>query len=166
MLKAKKWDKRKIHSLLLEALKAERDAILYAATTAKEGATHEDAVAKSKYDTHGLELSYLAGSQFERARQAETKIALLENTLFQEFDEDDPIDVGALVTVRGQEKQDQQVYLISNIGAGLSITWEESRILVISPESPLGEALLSLGVGDELPLRSPSRLIYEIIALA
>lgn len=166
MQKIRKWDKRKIHSLLLEALKGERDAILYAATSAKEGATHEDAVAKSKYDTHGLELSYLAGSQFERAKQVETKIALFENSLFQDFHEDDLIDVGAIVTVRDIGNSRQRTYLISTIGAGLTLTWNELSILVVSPESQLGEAMLSLGVGDELPPGNSSRSNGEIIAVA
>lgn len=143
------WDKRKLHSLLLETLKAELSATLSAAETAKEGATHEDAVAKSKYDTHGLELSYLAGSQFERARLAESKIALLENSLFSEFTEDDEIDIGALVRLEGKG-QKPRFYLISNIGAGLDLDFQEQKIFVISPESPLGEAIMGRYEGETI----------------
>lgn len=160
------WDKKKLQRLLLEALRAERDATLQAALTAKEGATHEDAVAKSKYDTHGLELSYLAGSQFERARLAETKIAQLENNPFKTYSEDDSIDVGALVLVEDRVKNRVQTYLISNIGAGLSLYYDEQEILVISPESPLGESMMSLGVGDEIPAQNRAKSSLEIIGLA
>lgn len=162
------WDKRKLHKLLVEALKAEREATLLAAETAKEGATHEDAVAKSKYDTHGLELSYLAGSQFERARLAETKIIQLENTAFRAFDTDETIDIGALVSLRDKRNSKGQLryYLISTVGAGLSITYEDAEVIVLSPESPLGEALFSLGVGDELPSANPAFKALEIVALA
>ena len=159
-----KWDKRKLHSLLLETLKSELNATLSAAETAKEGATHEDAVAKSKYDTHGLELSYLAGSQFEWARLVESKIAILENSLFSEFTEIDPIDVGALVFLNGKNPK-AQAYLISNIGAGLDLNFQNEKILVISPESPLGEALIGLTQGDTIDSKDRQKNSYEIIGV-
>ena len=159
-----KWDKRKLHSLLLETLKAELNATLSAAETAKEGATHEEAVAKSKYDTHGLELSYLAGSQFERARLVESKIALLTNSLFKDFDEDDEIEVGALVFLQGKAPK-PQAYLISNLGAGLDLILQNERILVISPESPLGEALIGLYLGDMIDSKERQKNAYTVVGL-
>jgi transcription elongation GreA/GreB family factor len=144
-----KWDKRKLHSLLLETLRAELGAILNAAEMAKEGSNHEDAVAKSKYDTHGLELSYLAGSQFERARSAEAKIAVLENSLFNDYGEDDEIDIGALVRLEGP-KQKARFYLISDIGAGLELEFQGEKVFVISPESPLGETLMGHYQGESI----------------
>ncbi len=159
-----KWDKRKLHNLLLETLKFELHATLSAAETAKEGATHEDAVAKSKYDTHGLELSYLAGSQFERARLVEAKIAILENSLFSDFSEIDPIDVGALVVLSGKSPR-PQAYLISNIGAGLDLNFQNEKIVVISPESPLGEALIGLSQGDTIDSKDRQKNSYEILAV-
>ena len=159
-----KWDKRKLHSLLLETLKTELNATLSAAETAKEGATHEEAVAKSKYDTHGLELSYLAGSQFERARLVESKIALLTNSLFKDFDEDDEIEVGALVFLQGKAPK-PQAYLISNLGAGLDLILQNERILVISPESPLGEALIGLYLGDMIDSKERQKNAYTVVGL-
>jgi hypothetical protein len=143
-------DKRMLHKLLLKALRAELDAIRQAAGAAKEGATHEDAVAKSKYDTHGLELSYLAGSQFERARHAEVKLQRLENAPFALFHKGDHIDTGALVVLRDSAKGQRHVYLLSSIGAGLTLCYKDEEIKVISPESPLGESLISLGAGDRV----------------
>ncbi|RYZ90601.1 MAG: hypothetical protein EOP04_03415 [Proteobacteria bacterium] len=148
MLKLDSVDKKKLHKLLLEGLKEQIAAIRHAAGAAKDGATHEEAVAKSKYETHGLELSYLAGSQFERARIAETKLTLLENAPFTKFLEDDAIDTGALIGLRDHDKGLRHVYLLSSIGAGLTLRYEDEVIKVISPESPLGESLMSLGVGD------------------
>ena len=57
---------------ILKVVDQEIEILERSAQEAHEGATHEDAVAKSKYDTHGLELSYLAGSQYERARKLAT----------------------------------------------------------------------------------------------
>ncbi len=157
-------DKTRLHQLLLDALKAELEATLKAAEVAREGATHEDAVAKSKYDTHGLELSYLAGSQFERARQMEAKITLLESNPFRMFGEDDEIDVGALVTLRASGKTQSQSYLISNIGAGLDLDFDGRPILVISPESPLGSRLVTRYAGELI--ENKNLPTYEILGIS
>lgn len=159
-----KWDKKKLHSLLLEALKANLNATLSAAENAKEGSNHEDAIAKSKYDTHGLELSYFAGSQFERARAVEAKIAILENTFFNEFQPDDEINIGALIQLRNGQKK-VQTYLMSDIGAGLDIEYQGEKIIVISPESPLGEAILGLSQGETVDAKAFQKNAYSILAI-
>ncbi len=159
-----KWEKRKLHSLLLETLKSELNATLRATETAKEGATHEDVVAKSKYDTHGLELSYLAGSQFERARLVESKIAILENSLFSDFSEIDPIDVGALVFLNGKAPK-AQAHLISNIAAGLDLNFQDEKKLVIFPDSPLGKSLIGLTQGDTIDSKERQKNSYEFISV-
>jgi transcription elongation GreA/GreB family factor len=159
-----KWDKRKLHSLLLERLKAELAAILNAAEMAKEGSNHEDAVAKSKYDTHGLELSYLAGSQFERARTAEAKIGILENSLFIDYGEDDEINIGALVRLEGPA-QKARFYLISDIGAGLDLEFQGEKIFVISPESPLGETLMGHYEGESVESKERQLRAFTIASV-
>lgn len=159
-----KWDKRKLHSLLLEALKANFHATLSAAENAKEGSNHEDAVAKSKYDTHGLELSYFAGSQFERARAVEAKIAVLENTLFPAFAANDAIDIGALAQLQGKTGKIQN-YLMSDIGAGLDILYQGEKVVVISPDSPLGAAIMGLSQGEAVAAREFQKQAYSILAV-
>ena len=161
---AVKWDKRKLHSLLLDALKANLNATLSAAENAKEGSNHADAIAKSKYDTFGLELSYFAGSQFERARAVEAKIAVMENTLFNDFDSDDDIDIGAIIQLQNGQKK-IQTYLMSDIGAGLDLEYQGIKIIVISPESPLGEAVLGLSQGDTVDAKAFQKNAYSVLAV-
>lgn len=145
------WDKNLLKKLLLEKLDADLQAILLAASTAHEGATHSDAQAKSKYDTHGLELSYIAGSQYERARAMQAQILKLSSLTFDSFAEDDPIDLGAIICIL-PPKGAATYFLLSQIGAGISLPFEGRDIRVLSPESPLGEVLIGLGAGDKVKL--------------
>ncbi len=141
------FDKKALKKALLGSLRHDLEAVLLAAQNAHEGATHSEALAKSKYDTHGLELSYLAGSQYKRARVLEAQILDLERQELAEFGEDDMIDKGALVTL-STPSGIKAFYLLSEQGAGAVLEWENAQVQVISPDSLLGQKLLSLEVGD------------------
>ena len=59
-------DKQSLHQALLMRLRADLELLERAAHTAREAATHEESKAENKYDTRGLEASYLgrrAGSR-------------------------------------------------------------------------------------------------------
>lgn len=149
-LNLKSVDKPKLLEQLLVRLHQQLQDIEKSAAAAHGGAIHEDAVAKSKYDTHGLELSYLAGSQRERAQRLQAEIKQLEQLNPKRFEDDDAIDVGALVCVKQGQKQ--RLYFLLPYGSGLTLSCQGHEIHVISPESPLGGELLDGYVGDEVYL--------------
>lgn len=157
--------KARIRKAMIEQLEQELNAILQSAEAAHAGATHEDAVAKSKYDTHGLELSYLAGSQFERARHLETQLAMLKQTKFRDFTADDEIEMGALVVLSGKSDS-KDYFLISNLGAGTSTEIDGTLVKVISPESKLGLSLIGLYEGDGLESKDKSAESRRIVSVS
>jgi hypothetical protein len=57
-----------VHQLILDKLRIDLDIAERAAQTAYETATHEENIAENKYDTLGLEASYLAAGQAKRGR--------------------------------------------------------------------------------------------------
>ena len=68
-----------------------------AAHAAHDEATHEDAQAENKYDTRGLEASYLAGAQSERAAQLEAAVAYFQNLALKPLEAKEMIAATALV---------------------------------------------------------------------
>ena len=60
-------DKQAIIDRLVEKLQSEAEALVRAAQAAHEAATHEESRAEDHHDTRGLEASYLAGAQAQRA---------------------------------------------------------------------------------------------------
>lgn len=157
--------KQKIKRAILEALTSLEEEIQAAAKSAHDGATHEDAVAKSKYDTHGLELSYLASSQMERLSRLKSEIVKFKQTEMRSSSSD--ISAKQYDLVRWQNNKGQiKIVFLSKIGAGLTLAVKNDlKLSVVSPESPLGEALLGLSVQDEVYLNDDEEPAGVILAI-
>jgi transcription elongation GreA/GreB family factor len=117
-----------------------------AAQFSRAEATHESSKAESKYDTRGLEASYLARGQSRQAAELEAAIAEFEKLPVKKFGADDPIGLGALVELEiGGENF---FYFIGPRAGGTEVLHDKKEILVITPQSPLGEQLLGKKSGE------------------
>jgi transcription elongation GreA/GreB family factor len=131
---------------IIAKLVGELEIYFRAAQFSRAEATHESSKAESKYDTRGLEASYLARGQSRQAAEIEAAIVEFENMPVKKFDVDDPIDLGALVELeQGGEKL---FYFIGPRAGGTGVVHERKEILVITPQSPLGEQLMGKKPGD------------------
>jgi transcription elongation GreA/GreB family factor len=144
-------DKRKILRAVLEALEEEVRRQLSAQQTAADGATHAEARAETKWDTCGLEQSYLArghARQFEAlAKQAEELRAFVPPDYTGK-----PIAAGALV----ETEMDGETFLffLLHCGGGIELFVDGREITVITPESPVGAALTGKRQGDAYSFRA------------
>ena len=109
------------------------------------GATHEEAKSEGDKDTRALEQTYLARGQAQRITDLRAELAEVRNMVLRDAGEDGPACVGALVQV--EENGDEQLLFVASHGGGWSVG--EGRIRVITPKSPLGEALIGLRAGDD-----------------
>ena len=71
-------NKQVLLHLIVAQLKESRDALVRAANAAHEEATHEESTAENKYDTRGLEASYLAEAQSRRVAEVDKTIHLFD----------------------------------------------------------------------------------------
>ena len=135
---------------IIARLTEELQVYFRAAKFSRAEATHESSKAESKYDTRGLEASYLARGQSKQAAEIEAAIAEFEKLPVKKFGADEPIGLGALVEL---ETGDENLfYFIGPRAGGTEILHEKKEILVITPQSPLGEQLLGKKSGDKLQL--------------
>jgi hypothetical protein len=74
-------NKQTVHQLILDKLRVDLDIAERAAQTAYETATHEENIAENKYDTLGLEASYLAAGQAKRVEEIRQSLALCQNLM-------------------------------------------------------------------------------------
>lgn len=154
-------DKIHLIDIIVEKMQNELIAIENSAKNAHSGATHEDAIAKSKYDTHGLELSYLAGSQYERAQHLHGELIKMKALKKELKVDNDSIKVGSIIEVIS-ENDNHELYFLSPYGAGYILEWNGHKVKMVSTESPLGIELHESFVGDEIELGNKN--IKEIIA--
>jgi len=86
-------NKRAIIKKILGKLGDELEVYFRAAKFARAEATHEQNKAENKYDTRGLEASYLAHGQSKQAAELEAAITDFENLNHRAFAKGEPIGV-------------------------------------------------------------------------
>ena len=133
---------------------------LAAAKNTYDIATHEDSKAENKYDTRGLEASYLAGAQALRVADLRDTAALISNFNAKDFTDSDKLALGALVELKSGNKQ--LWVLLLQKGGGQSTVCDSTSVQIVTPESPLGVQLIGKEVGDEFKI---SNRDYEIVAV-
>ncbi|MEI8341206.1 MAG: transcription elongation factor GreAB, partial [Verrucomicrobiota bacterium] len=79
---------------------AELEGATRAARMAHDEATHEQSKAENKYDTRGLEASYLAHGQARQMMEMEAAISTFKNMDSRKFGPGEPIEPGALVELK------------------------------------------------------------------
>ena len=141
-------NKHAVLQLILEKLVADLDVAQRAAQTAYETATHEENIAENKYDTLGLEASYLAAGQAKRVEEIKQSLALCQNLNLRPYDEQRGIEVGALLGLEDDDGRQQWLFLAPD-AAGLKVYVVGQLVTVITPRSPLGKSLLGKFEGDE-----------------
>lgn len=146
-------------------LSEELAGVQAAAAATASAATHEESKAENQYDTRGLEASYLAGAQQERVAELEAAIVRLKNTPPRSFTSDDRIALTALAEL--DHDGTKLWYLVMAVGAGITLQDSGRSITVITPQSPLGRALLGKRCGDDVTLSTPQgERHYDIVAIS
>lgn len=157
-------NKQKLIEHICIQLEKDLQALIDAARATYEAATHEENKPENEYDTRGLEASYLAGAQAKRVAEIEETLMFYKHAEIKSFSEKDVISATALVKVNLNSKS--SYVLIMPKGGGQITNFEGQSILVITPSSPLGEALIGLKVGDFASVETGSQVReYEIVSV-
>ena len=141
-------DKRVLIEKIVAELRSELELLAKAAQAAHLEATHESSKAENKYDTRGLEASYLAAGQSRQANEAALAIDELRKLPLRPFSAEDEIDVGAIVETAS--KREKNFYFIAPRAGGTEVSLNGCEILVITPQSPLGQQLFGRKQGEKL----------------
>jgi transcription elongation GreA/GreB family factor len=133
--------KELILNKIITVLAEDLEILTEAARAAHAAATHEECTPDNKYDTTGLEASYVAQGQANRAQEIRHALEIYKAVVLQFFDEETPIRLTALVTLEDDKGNCRKVFLGPEAG-GLRFFDGGAEYIVITPESPLGKALL------------------------
>jgi transcription elongation GreA/GreB family factor len=141
-------DKRALVEKIIAQLGAELELLTKAARAAHSEATHESSKAENKYDTRGLEASYLARGQSRQAAETALAIEELQKLPLRSFSETNEIDTGALVELSA--KRERNFYFIAPRAGGTEVDLDGNEVLVITPQSPLGRQLVGRRQADKV----------------
>lgn len=145
-------DKSEVYSAVLNMLKERFEIARSAAKQAYDAATNSESVAENKYDTFGLEASYLAHGQSQRVLDCEADYLAFQKWQPATFSENDEIQLGALVYLVAEDGQGDKVLFIAPIAGGLSVQVAEHSITIISPSSPVARRIWQKSIDSEVEL--------------
>lgn len=143
-------NKRALVEKIIAQLRCEAELYAKAARAAHAEATHESSKAENKYDTRGLEASYLAQGQSKQAAETAQSLHEFASLFPRNFKEGDAIDVSAFVELKS--KNQSTFYFVGPRAGGTEIVEDGKEILVITPQSPLGAQLIGKKQGDKVKL--------------
>lgn len=157
--------KQKLMIALCEQLDQDLATQKAAAIATYEAATGEESKPENEYDTRGLEASYLAGAQAKRVGEIEELLTIYKFIELKDFSNNTAIDSTALVEVDLNGKK--SILFLLPKGGGVNISFEGKNVQVITPSSPLGEALLGLKQGDIAVVETGNQpKEYEILSVS
>ena len=146
-------DKTAVIQKILDTLQTELETYTRAAKFSHAEATAEENRAENKYDTRGLEASYLAAGQANKVMELEASLETFEG--LKEQPVSDAIEIGSLVKL--QQDGFVEWYFLGPTAGGTEIEIDDTEVLVITPESPLGSQIMGLETGAKASLELGGR---------
>ena len=138
-----KLSKQKLKDELVQTLEATLAALREAHQATRDGATHEEAKAENDKDTRAIEQQYLARGQ---AMRIEALAVGLAEVARMSVAAAEVVQVGALVDAEDDDGATVR-FFIAVEGGGTKL---KGGVQVLSPSSPLGQALLDKQAGDDV----------------
>ncbi len=135
--------KSAIHALQAQ-VKKQLETAQNAFKASRSTVTSDESKQEGKYDTRGLEESYLAHGLSQKINDFEEIEVFLESCLMAEPSTE--VVLGSLV--QGRLNNESVAYLLAPKGGGLEALVSEVEVTVVTPESPLGSQLLTLKAGQ------------------
>ncbi len=142
--------KHRIIAQIVAQLGEERELLDRAARAAHFEATDEQSKAENKYDTRGLEASYLARGQAQKVKEVELAIEQFHALPSDTADPTSPVQLGSLVQLKSPKGK--ALYFVGPRAGGMEVEADEHEICVITPQSPLGQQLMGQKRGARLRL--------------
>lgn len=120
---------------------------------ASAGATDSQARAETKWDTCGLESSYLARGHAMQFKALAADLQELRTFMIPKYT-DLPIGVGALI--EAELDREKMICFLLPCAGGIELNLDGQTVTVITSTSPLGAALLDKKKGDRFSFRKGS----------
>lgn len=157
-------NKQKLVDQIRGQLEKEVAAAKAAALETYEAATGEESQPENEYDTRALEASYLAGAQAKRVLEIEKSLYIFNHLELRSFDDSTPIGPTALAELDFNGKT-VMAFVVPD-GGGMLVDFEGKTVQVLTPKSPLGEALVGLKAGDVAVVEKGAQTLeYEVISV-
>lgn len=160
-------NKQKLLKLVIKEVELRYEALAKSALVAKDAATNEESKAENKYDTRGLEASYLAGAQAGRTEKLKESLFYLNKITADELSaKKESINLLSLVKLTDEEGVDKNLFIIP-VQGGIKINFDNILVQTITLSSPIGMAIINKSLGDEIVLKQGGSVKYfDVVAVS
>ncbi|WP_413283920.1 GreA/GreB family elongation factor [Vibrio sp. MA40-2] len=158
-------DKQSLIDVIIKKLEAIHQVAISATQSAIEAATNEETVPENKYDTLALEAAYLAHGQARRVQECEADIQRFKALPTVSFDPMSAVGLTAIIQLIDENDQ-ASLFFMGPCSGGVKVIYLNQQVTIITPEAPLGKAMLGQRVGDEIVLEIAGKQVgYEITSI-
>ncbi|MDP7593391.1 MAG: hypothetical protein QF552_12005 [Litorilituus sp.] len=157
-----KIDKKALVTLILKALNDELTQAINAANAAHAAAIDDQSIAETQYDTLAIEASYLAEGQSRRVEELQAAINNYQILKLIAFNNNMPISLSALVQLSADSKS-QHWFFIAPAAGGFRCQQAGQHITVITPQSPMGQALMNKFEDDDVEVMLNKQAVQDSI---
>ncbi len=147
-------DKKTVVQKLITELEAKLETAKSASESAAAHATDEESKADSKWDTQGIEASYLAAGQAEQSKKIIEEIQIIKNLSIDSPSTNSQISLGSLVQCESNGVKDW--YFLSPVGGGINIEIDSLEITIVTLQSPLAQQIINKQLMDQFILANGS----------
>jgi len=140
-----------IKDLIIDALQTELDNAIAASNRAHATATDKENIPENKYDTLALEAAYLAHGQSKRIEQLQAALLCYQQFKPAKASTTGSIGLGWLVCIENEAAETKWLYLGPEAG-GLKFEYQSREVQLVTPQTPMGKALLGLSLDDSFSL--------------
>ncbi|MBM6549963.1 GreA/GreB family elongation factor [Marinomonas ostreistagni] len=154
--------KESFKQALIDYMQARLKVAKDAASQAKSAATDSESAAETKWDTFGLENSYLAHGQSVRVAECQRDLRYFSALTLASMDS---ITQGSVFLLEREDGWRKVIVMAQYVGGG-EFDYEQQSVLIVTPESPLGRSLLGKEEGEEVSLKSRGEtLTGEVVTI-
>lgn len=154
------FNKKEILNHIIHQVNEQLEHTIREALSLKEAATNEESKAENKYDTRGLEASYMA--QAQSLRVSELKKEHFKLSKLELPAEPKKAVLGSIVELITVDSEDQVFYFLLPVGGYSHLSKNNLKLKTVSTTSPLGLKLIGKEVGDEFSFK---KKIFEVCSL-
>ncbi len=155
--------KQKLVAEILNSLEQELKNTLQAANNAHLAATDDQSVAETQYDTLAIEAGYLAEGQTRRVQEIRQAIKHFEALPLVIFSKEQAIALGSFVQIEKDEPM-QHWFFIGPAAGGFRTKINKQHFTVITPQSPMGLALINKVIDDEVSMSLGANTLIDYIS--
>jgi len=155
-------NKQKIIDEILIHLEHELSLAVFAANEAHCAAVDDQSKAETQYDTLAIEAAYLAEGQSKRVTEYQQAIKAFQALSLIKYDHNKAINLTALVQL-SKDVNCNSWFFIGPFAGGFRCTLADRQITVITPQSPMGQAVYGKYQDDDIEISLGNEILADYI---